>query len=236
MIISNSEIISTPGPYSLSSGSLLSYIHANIHTITYKTLFKWLEQATTVVNQVIIRTAISSKDGKKDFVLTIEMAERKAQYIVDNRRKRFVRRVWKKYPLFALQLIKERYVDYSEELLIKDLYVQSKKNKKEKFKKNIASFGLRISQIQKLSWLLKSSDTSEKERNTICNKIAGYMNGLKLKAPIVLTVNYSGILKEYNFKWNDTESRIKTFLQLTKEHKTFEALDSAWNNRFSYGN
>eukprot|EP01012_Entosiphon_sulcatum_P015538 TRINITY_DN20491_c0_g1_i1.p1 TRINITY_DN20491_c0_g1~~TRINITY_DN20491_c0_g1_i1.p1 ORF type:complete len:237 (-),score=29.62 TRINITY_DN20491_c0_g1_i1:658-1368(-) len=230
------KITSNTGLSSLSSANLITFLSHNFHTITYKSLFNGLETATTVVNQVIYRTAILNKETKSEFFLTIDIAEKKAKTILLNRRKRFVRRVWKKYPLFAIELIKERYFDYTEDLLIPDLTISKRATKKVKFKKNISSFGLRISQIQKLAGLLKFKDTSEQERNTICNKIVGYSNALKLKTPILLTVRYAGEAREYSFKWNETEDKIKTFVALTKTNQSFSALDLDWSTRFTYGN
>jgi len=235
MQVETTDLTIVQGIAYLSASDLITYLKQNNSITSYSILFKGLENSNTIINEVIFRNAILCKQDNQIFDLSNKVAQRKADNIALNRRKKFVRRTWKKTPLFAISLIRKRYKDYTEDLLIKDLTINKKNRKKEKFKRRPSSFGLRISQIQKLSSSLKFSDLTESERNTICNKIAGFANGLKLKKPICLTVRYNGETLEYKFLWNETEFKIKSFVALTKTCSSFEELDKSWNDRLSCG-
>ncbi|PYF68417.1 hypothetical protein [Pedobacter nutrimenti] len=235
MIVKTTSLALNTGIACLSPNDLITFLKSNFNILTYPTLFKGLENSNTIVNQVIFRAAINCKQENKEFIISAEFAYKKANGIALNRRKRFVRRIWKKTPLFAMSFIKERYKDYTEDQLLSDLLINKKYKKRPKFKKRPSSFGLRVSQIQKLAGLLRFSDVLEVERNTICNKIVGYENSLKHKLPILLTVRYDNETMVYQFPWNETETKIKTFVSLTKKFSSFKELDEGFKNKFSYG-
>lgn len=222
--------------YEMAAPELLQYLTNNLNTVSYTDLFNGLATESSLIYSVIFREAIRSKDKKQSFSLTVEKAERKAISMANNRRKRFVRRIYKKHPLFALEFIRERYPFYTNHDLDIDLKVKVSRVKKIKKTKFTSQFGLRASQIFKLSTKLKFKDLSEKERHKICNQIVGYQNGLKLKTPILLGVKYNSEVREYNFPWNETESKIKQFVMISKRCVSFEELDKAWSRASYAGN
>lgn len=229
-------ILLTQSLDTMATPELLHYLSNNLNSVTYSELFDVLASKNSLIYSVIFREALKSKEKKTQFNLTVEKAESRAVSMANNRRKRFVRRIYRKHPLFALEFIRERYPLYSENDLSSDLLRATSRAKKMKRVKSPSQFGLRVSQIFKLTTQLKFKDVSELERNTICNKIVGYQNGLKLKAPILLRVKYKGERREYNFAWNETENKIKQFVSLSNKCVNFEELDNEWSKASYAGN
>jgi len=215
--------------------TLIRLFTTALEKFSYPELFEVLASPGAPLISIIIRTAIKSKQQAKPFRLSLEQAERRTVAVENNRRKKFASRAWKTQPLFALEVIRQKYPDYTEQMLTADLILVKRKKKREKFIKRTSEFGLRICQIRKLSGMLKLSDPESPEYYKCCNQIAGYMQGLKNRSPISLQVNYSGESLQYDFPWNSRESDIKAFIAITKKVGSFKELDEQWSSYHSSG-
>jgi hypothetical protein len=213
----------------LTGEQIIQLFTLNLNQISYSSLFELINQRDNLLKVIIARHAIKCKQDKLPFLLTIDKAQRKVSITVNNRRKKFVRRVWKSEPLFALEVIKVKYPEYTESMLLDDLKLNKSYKRREKFVKRPSHFGLRISQIEKLKGLLKVTDPTSREYNKYCNQIVGYMTGMKLKTPIILPVKYHGEIYEYEFPWYTWEFKIKSFIALSKTVNSVEELDEKWN-------
>jgi hypothetical protein len=213
----------------LTGEQIIQLLTLELNQISYSSLFELIKQRDDLLKVIIARYAIKCKEDNLPFLLTIEKAQRKVSITVNNRRKKFVRRAWKSEPLFALEVIKVKYPDYTESMLLNDLKLNKPYKRREKFVKRPSHFGLRISQIKKLKGLLKVTDPTSREYNKYCNQIVGYMTGLKLKTPIILRVKYNGEIYEYEFPWYTWEFKIKSFIALSKTVNSVEELNEKWN-------
>jgi len=126
------------------------------------------------------------------------------------RKKLFVRRQYKRYPVLALLFIRERYPDYTEDQLLKDIIVKRRPKKRNKKKKAILDF--RRVQMEKYAQRLKQFDKDSREYNQACNMIAILENAHQLKTPIELNVKLNGEKMTYYFHWDTKERRIKEFV------------------------
>ena len=219
----------------MSPEALLPFLSENLSGLAFSRLFGAFKTHHLILGQTILRMAIHCKERGISFNVSLEAAKRRCFAIENNRRRKFVRRMVKAAPLFALQLIRERYPNYKESEMATDLKLAKNYKKHEKFVKRPSQMGLRISQICKLGNELRFTDPSSAEYNRYCNLIAGYHNGLKNKLPIQLTVSYAGIFHVYTFPWNDTELRIKAFVALTKRVNSFDELDKQLAENSRYG-
>ncbi|TCC98801.1 hypothetical protein [Pedobacter hiemivivus] len=215
--------------------TLIQLFTATLEKFSYPELFAVLVSPETPLISTIIRTAIKSKQNAEPFRLSLEQAERRTVILLNNRRKKFARRTWKTQPLFALEVIRQKYPHYTEEILTADLILVKPRKRREKFVKRTSEFGLRICQIRKLSGIMKLSDPESPKYYKCCNQIAGYMQGLKNRSPISLQVNYSGESFQYDFPWNSRESDIKAFIAITKKVGSFKELDEQWSSYHSSG-
>lgn len=219
----------------LIPADLISLFAKDLLNIPYGQLFNALKQCETVLCQTIFRLAIQRKNAGLPFDVSLGFAQRRCRIIETNRRKKFVRRTVKSAPLFALSLIRERYPDYVESMIRTDLKLSKRYKRREKFVKRPSDMGLRICQIQKLSWRLQYTDPQSKEYNRYCNQIAGYMNGLKTKSPIIIEVKYNNIKMDYFFPWNATENKIKSFVAMANKLTSFDELNQHLNLQNRYG-
>lgn len=219
----------------VNPADLISLLAKDLFKIPYKQLFNALKFSETVLCQTIFRMAIQQKNAGLPFDITLGFAQRRCRIIETNRRKKFVRRTVKSAPLFALSLIRERYPDYVESMIAADLKLGKGYKRRDKLVKRPSDMGLRICQIRKLNSKLGYADPESKEYNTYCNQIAGYMNGLKTKSPIIIEVKYNKIKMEYAFAWNATESKVKSFVALANKLTSFEDLDQELSKQNRYG-
>lgn len=126
-----------------------------------------------------------------------------------NRRRLHARRVYKKNPLFALDIIRIRYPDYTESMLLDDLRRRTKKRSFRSKKKEPRDF--RRVQLEKMIMELKFTDKSTAAYNTLCHKIALFHQAHEAKQDIRLTCKVENKTAIYLFKWSTTESVIKQF-------------------------
>ncbi|WP_091157432.1 hypothetical protein [Mucilaginibacter pineti] len=162
-----------------------------------------------------------SPDGKKA-IPDLETVDRKIRLSKERSRRNFVRRVYRKNKLFALEEIRTRYPDYEDVLLIKDLAVKSRKPKRKKHKPIL---DLRRCQLEKLTALLRSGDLPEVEYHSVCNRIVMLQNAHDLRLPIPLTVKLQGETLVYDFDWKTRENIVKSFVELAnKQGMTHELL------------
>jgi len=219
----------------LIPADLIALLAKDLLVIPYEQLFNAFKHSEALLCQTIFRLAIHRKNAGLPFDISLGFAQHKCRIIETNRRKKFVRRAVKSAPLFALSLIRERYPDYVESMIAADLKLSKGYKRREKFVKRPSDMGLRICQIQKLSWKLRYTDPQSKEYNRYCNQIAGYMNGLKTKSPIIIEVNYNKVKMEYTFPWNATENKIKSFVALANKLTSFEELNQELDQQNRYG-
>lgn len=140
--------------------------------------------------------------------------ERKLQV----RRKLFVRRTFKRFPLVALLLIGERYPGYTNENLDADL---SKWRKGKPFRsKKKAPRDFRTLQLDKWLVLYKYESKDSAEYHRACNMIAQLSDSKHRKRKIELVVRKGGEARGFYFAPNTTESLIKKFVAYANEKTT----------------
>jgi hypothetical protein len=140
-----------------------------------------------------------------------ENLQRKVLLSQERSRKNFVRRIYRRNPLFALEEIRTRYADYVEEQLTLDLQI---KKKIAKPKKQKPVLDLRRCQLEKLAAELRHEDLPPVEYNTICNRIVLLQNAHDLRLAIPLTVKLQGETLVYDFNWKTRERVVKDFAAL----------------------
>ncbi|MEJ6982435.1 hypothetical protein WG906_18360 [Pedobacter sp. P351] len=206
---------------------LITEFQYNLSKYSYVDLFSLLkDEETDLIFLTVIRAAIRAKEKKSTFTLTLEAAEKKAAQVRVNRRKRFVRRIYNRTPLFAIQYIRERYPDYRHEDLAFDLLLKKKPGSS--FKSKPSKNDFRSSQLQKLKDLIKYEDPQSLIYHKACTTIALMLQAQKRKECITLTVRLGGELKGYYFKWNTLERVIKSFHAMANQkgmtHERLEEL------------
>ena len=127
----------------------------------------------------------------------------------------FVRRIFKKTPLFAIQYIRERYPFYKESDLIDDL---KRRVSKQTFKPvKAAKENFRISQLRKWKEVLKYESPNSNTYHKACTTIALMSQALIRKEKITLTVKLEGKTVQYYFQWNTLERVIKQFHKIANQ-------------------
>jgi isopropylmalate/homocitrate/citramalate synthase len=199
---------------SLTAKDLIEEFSLNLERYSWKDLFSLLDHEITPIVKVIIRAAILSKERKKPFKLTLERAISRVNQIQHTRRKNFVRRIFKKWGLFSMQEILKQYPDYLESMLPVDLAIKKKKVKEKKHK---TRHDFRARQLAKYDIAYHTTDSSSKEFNKICERIASLTYADLKKAPIHLTVTLGREKYLYSFHWNTDEREIKEFHSLANK-------------------
>lgn len=172
--------------------------------------------------KVIVRAAIHFKEGEKPFTLTLERAISRVNQIQNTKRKNFVRRTFKKWGLFCMQEITKVYPDYLEEMLPVDLLIKRKKMKAKKIKPRN---DFRARQLAKYDIAYHTTDSSSREFNKICERIASLTHADLKRSPIQLVVTLNGEKHLYTFPWITGEREIKEFhLLANKAEMTHEQL------------
>jgi hypothetical protein len=126
-------------------------------------------------------------------------------------RRNFVRRTYHKNPLFGMQEIQLRYPDYNEAMLLNDLTVKSRKEKRKKHK---PITDLRRCQLEKLSARLRSGALDEQEYHQTCCKMVMLQNAHDHRLPIPLLVTLNKQTLVYSFGWRIRENVVKSFVGL----------------------
>ena len=142
--------------------------------------------------------------SEKAIMHKVEVQQRRA-------RRNFVRRVYGKNRLFALEEIRGKYPAYTEEMLSADLV---RKPGKPKRKKHKPVTDLRGCQLQKLAHLLRCGELDSKTYHDTCNKIVMLQNAHNQRLPIPLTVKLQGETLVYDFAWRIREGVVKSFVEL----------------------
>jgi hypothetical protein len=198
----------------LTEQDLIEEFKSNLDRYSWTDLFNVLDHEITPIVKVIVRAAIHSKEREKPFNLTLERATSRVKQIQNTKRKNFVRRTFKKWGIFCMQEIVKLYRDYLEAMLPLDLVI---KRKKAKAKKTKPRNDFRASQLAKYDIAYHTTDSSSKEFNKICERIASLTHADLKKAPIRLTVTLSGEKYQYSFHWNTDEREIKEFHALANK-------------------
>jgi hypothetical protein len=166
------------------------------------------EKRLTVL--ILLRELYKNYGRTEKLGITPEIIERKAFLSQERSRKNFVRRVYKKNKLFALQEIQSRYPDYCDEQLTGDLL---QKTKKVKIAKAKPVLDLRRCQLEKLAFKLKMSN-DETEYHQTCCRIVMLESAHKLRLLIPLTIKLQGEVLVYSFNWKTRERVVKSFVEL----------------------
>ncbi|OJW13926.1 hypothetical protein [Mucilaginibacter sp. 44-25] len=145
------------------------------------------------------------------FNITIAEIERKALMSQQRTRRNYVRRVYQKNKLFALEEVRAKYPDYTEAMLQADLLVKKRRFRKKKSKPIV---DLRRCQLEKLARKLNFENLSEHDYHHTCCRIVLLQNALKLRLPIRLTVTLNKNKLIYSFNWRTRESVVKSFVGL----------------------
>jgi hypothetical protein len=123
----------------------------------------------------------------------------------------YVRRVYRKNKLFALEEIHAKYPDYTEAMLQADLLVRKTKLRK---KKNKPVVDLHRFQLETLARKLSLEDLSEQDYQSTCFRIVMLQNAHNLRLPIPLPVTLNKKTLVYSFSWRTRESVVKSFVDL----------------------
>lgn len=198
----------------LTAQDLIEEFTYNLGRYSQADLFNVLDYEITPIVKVIVRAAIHSKESEKPFKLTLERAISRVNQIQNTKRKNFVRRTFKKWGLFSMQEILKQYPEYLEAMLPVDLVI---KRKKAKAKKTKPRNDFRARQLAKYDIAYHTTDSSSKEFNKICERIASLTYADLKKALILLTVTLSGEKYQYSFHWNTDEREIKEFHALANK-------------------
>lgn len=142
---------------------------------------------------------------------TEESINRKVQLSLERSRKNFVRRIYHKNKLFALEEIRMRYPDYTEIMLLSDLQIKSRKTKRKKHK---PVTDLRRCQLEKLAARVRSGALDEKEYHQACCRIVMLQNAHDHRLPIPLSVTLNNKTLVYSFSWRTRENVVKSFVVL----------------------
>ncbi|MBT2560180.1 hypothetical protein J7E50_02955 [Pedobacter sp. ISL-68] len=166
-------------------------------------------KAVLVALTGLYRNIVLEEPEKKE--LTLEGINRKVMASKLRTRKNFVRRVYRQNKLFAMSEICQHYLGYTEEMLLKDLAVKSKKVKRKKHK---PSTDLRSCQLEKLAAKLRYHDLDESQYHRVCNTMVMLQNAHNHRLPIPLTVKLGGEALVYEFYWKTREQVVKSFVEL----------------------
>jgi hypothetical protein len=154
------------------------------------------------------------KPEERRSVLAEANIRRKSELQQQRTRRNFVRRVYQKNKLFALQEINTKYPGYTEEMLWEDLHIA---RKKEKHKKHKPVTDLRGCQLQKLAHRLKYVPLDDKTYHDTCNRIAILQQAHSLRLPVPLIVNLQQETLVYSFPWKIREGVVKDFVALANK-------------------
>lgn len=156
-----------------------------------------------------------------------ESINRKVALSQERSRKNFVRRIYHKNKLFALDEIRLRYPHYTNDMLLADLKVKSRKAKKKKHK---PITDLRRCQLEKLAVRLRVGALDEKEYHQTCCRMVMLQNAHDHRLPIPLTVKINGEVLVYSFNWKTREDIVKSFVNLANtKGMTHETLKKRYN-------
>lgn len=133
---------------------------------------------------------------------------------LETSRRNHARRCYKKAPLLALLLIRERYPDYSERQLLEDLKLRSKPKVKKKKAKTKNDF--RSRQLDKYEILYRTTEPGTKEYNRVCNYMAQLTDALNARRDMIIHVAKGTVKYDYFFKWKTSERLIIEFITLAK--------------------
>lgn len=194
-------------PY-LTAQDLIEEFSVNLKRYSWADLFNVLDHELVPVVRVILRTAIRAKEQNKAFTLTLERAINRVNQIENTRRKNTVRRLYKKWGLFAMGEINKIYPDYNSEMLPGDVLIKCSKRKAGKKK---TRYDFRTRQLEKLEVLYQTTEVDTIEYNKICERIASLTYAHKCHKPIVLRVKLTGETYAYPFHWTTPERTIKEF-------------------------
>ncbi|WP_345956049.1 hypothetical protein [Mucilaginibacter sp. PAMB04168] len=198
----------------LTAQDLIEEFTYNLGRYSWADLFNVLDYEITPIVKVIVRAAIHSKESENPFKLTLERAISRVKQIQNTKRKNFVRKTFKKWGLFGMQEILKQYPEYREAMLPGDLVI---KRKKVKDKKTKPRNDFRARQLAKYDIAYHTTDSSSKEFNKICERIASLTSADLKRAPILLTVTLSGEKYQYSFHWNTDEREIEKFHALANK-------------------
>jgi len=134
------------------------------------------------------------------------------------------RRIFKRDTLFAVNIIRERYPGYTEEMLLDD--IRRRSPVKPQIKGRKPAFDFRTRQIEKLVMELRFTDRNSKEYNSLCHRLTLMVNAHKAKQQIKLTCKVEGKAMIYLFHWSTAEKDIKQFAAMANQKGiTHEQLD-----------
>lgn len=140
-----------------------------------------------------------------------------------NRRKRTARRAFKKFPLFAVQIVSNKLsCEYNSDVLMTDLKL--KRKPKIKRKKTKPRFDFRFMQLKKLSESIITSE-DEKERQNLITRYIVMAEADGKRQDIVLTVTYKREPTAYYFHWATSEKVIKDITGIANKVKSFEEFE-----------
>ncbi len=146
--------------------------------------------------------------------LTETGIRRKVELQEQRTRRNFVRRVYQKNKLFAMEEIKTKYPEYTEAMLAADLH-RTKKSAKRKKHKPVTD--LRQCQLGKLAHRLKYNQLDDKAYHDTCNRIAILQQAHRLRLPVPLLVNLQKEALVYSFPWKIREGVVKEFVALANQ-------------------
>jgi len=208
----------TSEPVPATTEDYLTALLADADELTATEISKLLDKEQQEDKRPDILTALRLLYGntahEKKITVTEEVVQRKVRIAAERARRNFVRRVYSANKLFALEEIRLRYPDYTEQMLGDDLKSRSERRPKKKHKPIV---DLRRCQIQKYAQRLQHPETTEKEYHQACCMIPILQNAHDQRMPISLAVTYNKKTLVYSFNWRTRETVIRSFHKLANQ-------------------
>lgn len=176
--------------------------------------------AVLILLRELYKNTVLPPDEKA--VITEAVIDRKVFLSQERSRKNYVRRVYARNQLFALEEIQGKYREYNEAMLLADLKVKKGKVKRKKHKPVL---DLRRCQLLKLAHRLQSGELAEADYHATCCRRVMLQQAHDRRLPIPLKVTIRKETLVYSFDWRTRQGVVKSFVALanTKEI-THEAL------------
>lgn len=139
-------------------------------------------------------------------------------------RKRYVRQCYKRTPLFAVQMVQEKFgVAYDHDWMQKDLVLK----RKVKFSKTKQKRDFRWLQMEKIVQKFSFVDIDSSEYNRLVHQFCNYLESWKKKECIKLWFPKKEGTICVGLYWKTSEREVKEIARIAAESKNQEEFDQA---------
>jgi hypothetical protein len=198
-------------------GVFIKELIEKVADLTGKELFEMLcakqegqkRLAVLILLRELYKNTIAVPDD--GVLVTGELLSHKVFLSQERTRKNFVRRVYRRNKLFAIEEIRSKYPEYADTDLCADLIKKCSKAKRKKHKPIV---DLRCCQPGKLAQRLRSESLNEEDYHKTCCRMVMLQHAHNNRLPICLVVNLNKDTLIYSFHWATRESVVKAFVRL----------------------